>query len=193
VELKSFAFMVGLVFVAGQLPAQVPLVIANHSFEADAVTASPGYRTTLTGWTPTGQFGTNTAGMPFMDNGVVPDGTRVLFIQHAGSVSQTVSGFLANQGYTFKVRVNSRASSPPDAILRLSVNGNVIYGPTAVVEVGGTNPFTLISKNFLNATAGAFDIKIENTNPAPTDNTLLVDQIEIVPAPASASDWQHLK
>ena len=64
--------------------------IPNPSFEADTFTVSPGYVSgqtpaAITGWTadPTDHVGLNPAGglSPFANNGIIPDGTNVAFIE----------------------------------------------------------------------------------------------------------------
>lgn len=195
IRMKRFAAVAAITFGAlGVAQGQVALTINNASFEADTPTPPHGYRSSITGWTMSaGNFGVNTSPGSFMDNGIVPDGAQVLFIQQPASATQNVAGFLAMQPYTLKVRVNSRASTIP-AIVRLSVGGTEIVPPTPVATVGGTNPFTLITKNFQKTTAGAYDLTIENTN-GPADNTLLVDLVEIVPGPpnAASADWLNLE
>jgi hypothetical protein len=83
--LAAFAL---IVFNASAQP-----VIINASFEADDVPPGAGYGA-ITGWTPGGAIGTsygiNGAGGVFADNGVIPDGTRVGFMQSSGTLSQVV-------------------------------------------------------------------------------------------------------
>jgi len=63
--------------------------IPNPSFEADTFTAFPGYISgagngPITGWTANNndRVGLNPAGgTPFSDNGTIPDGNNVAFIQ----------------------------------------------------------------------------------------------------------------
>ena len=67
--------------------------IPNPSFETDTFTVFPGYisgNMAITGWTanPTDEVGLNPAGgTPFADNGAIPDGNNVAFIQ-AGATSE---------------------------------------------------------------------------------------------------------
>ena len=73
--------------------------IPNPSFEADTFTVFPGYvgdqtTPTITGWTVDAPEG---AGLnpiadgrsPFADNGTIPDGKQVLFIQSGANTSET--------------------------------------------------------------------------------------------------------
>jgi len=77
--------------------------IPNPSFEADTFTGWPGYIATagnhaITGWTASNdaKVGLNPAGgSPFADNGAIPDGKNVAFIQsqdEATTLSTTITG-----------------------------------------------------------------------------------------------------
>src|ERR1039457_6047976 len=85
--------------------------IPNPSFETDTFTTSPGYvsvNASITGWTatPTDEVGLNPAGgSPFADNGALPAGNNVAFIQSgssgdpsAGTLSTTISGLTVGNG-----------------------------------------------------------------------------------------------
>ncbi len=70
------------------------IVVTNPSFQADNFPTFPGYRgggnpAAIKGWN--GSAGINGsdlgAGVPFADNGAIPGGTRVAFIQGAGSLA----------------------------------------------------------------------------------------------------------
>jgi hypothetical protein len=85
--------------------------IVNPGFQADNYATFPGYNgdpgnpAQPTGWTQTGGGGVNGsdigAGAPFSD-GATLDGTRVGFIQGAGTVSQTLSGLTPGKQYYFQ-------------------------------------------------------------------------------------------
>jgi hypothetical protein len=66
-------------------------------FEFDPLPPSPGYGA-ISGSTPGGQrtdgYGLNVANSSFADNGLIPDGAKVAFIQDNGTLSQVLSGFL---------------------------------------------------------------------------------------------------
>src|SRR6202012_4896502 len=64
--------------------------IPNPSFEASTFTAAPGYAYLnggIPGWTylDATRVGQNSAGGPFADNGAIPDGNNVGFVQSAGN------------------------------------------------------------------------------------------------------------
>src|SRR5690348_9328171 len=78
-----------LVMLALASPLTAAPTIPNPSFEADAFTVFPGYisgNSPITGWTAgdPARAGINPGGgSPFADNGVVPNGSQVAFIQNA--------------------------------------------------------------------------------------------------------------
>src|SRR5437667_9295917 len=118
--------------------------IPNPSFEADTFTVFPGYVSgngAITGWTANNndRVGLNPGGgSPFADNGTIPDGANVAFIQSgtAGgtTLSTTISGLTAGQAYKVTFRCNARNGQTP--ILKVEINGTQILG-TTVGSVGG--------------------------------------------------------
>jgi hypothetical protein len=78
--------------LGGVRPVQAQVTIINPSFEADPVPSYPGYTTAITGWTSSNSMnyangtnnngaGLNSAGGPFANNGAIPDGSQVAFLQ----------------------------------------------------------------------------------------------------------------
>src|SRR5271157_4948767 len=116
--------------------AALAQTIPNPSFETDTFTVWPGYISdqsppAITGWTadsPNGA-GLNPIGdgrSPFADNGAIPDGKQVLFIQSGANtlettVSTTISGLTVGTTYKVTLRANGRGGQRPD--LRISIDG----------------------------------------------------------------------
>ena len=82
--------------------AAVGQTIPNPSFETDTFATAPGYisvNAPITGWTanPDDEVGLNPAGgqSPFADNGVIPNGNNVAFVQ-AGSATDSQQGSLSD-------------------------------------------------------------------------------------------------
>src|SRR5262249_24944902 len=101
----------------------VAQTIPNPSFEANAAFAvSPGYvsgNTAIVGWTasPTDRVGLTPGGgqKPFADNGAIPQGTRVAFIQSdsgiVSTLSTTITGLVAGTHYRVQFRANQRSGT----------------------------------------------------------------------------------
>ena len=185
----SQIILVGVVScaLAGSSPAQT---ITNPSFEADTFTAFPGYYTQagngpITGWTASGGAGLNpAAGSPFADNGAIPAGSQVAFIQNSpsSSLSTVISGLTVGLTYKVNFRVNARSGNTP--ALKVDIDGNNIIN-TAVTSVGGANPY----KYF------AFDFVAPTTSPTMTlrsdsggDNTVVLDDFSIA---VRDSGWSY--
>jgi hypothetical protein len=123
--------------------------VANSSFETDTFTVNPGYcgsNGPITGWTSSGATGLNPAGgNPFANNGLVPHGMNVAFIQGSGSLSQSISGFEAGKTYRLTYYENARAGYPvPNQEVRLGTQILIASHSVAAVESAST-----YTKNYL--------------------------------------------
>ncbi len=158
--------------------------IPNPSFELDATpTNFPGYisgNASITGWTtndPTrtglnpGVFGGFDT--PFADNGIIPQGARVAFVQSTGgmsTLSTSITGLTAGTWYRVQFRANSRsATSLVGAACRINGGEPMPFGAPA----GGYSTVTALFK----ATATSAALEISNTTSA--DSTLLLDNFTI--------------
>ncbi len=174
-----------------RLPAQT---ITNPSFESDTFTVFPGYisgNTPITGWTAgnDSRAGINPAGgSPFADNGTIPSGSQVAFIQNDvnSSLSTVISGLTIGQAYKVNFRVNARTGLGDDSTpnLKVDIDANNIIN-TAVTPVGGANPYKYFAFDF---TATAPDQTMTLRNDAPGDRTLLLDDFSIAPR---NSGWSY--
>ena len=70
--------------------------VLNASFEVGALLEGVGYGA-IPGWV--GGSGVNNVSQPFLDNGTIPDRTRVAFLQGATSMSQEVVGLTPGESY----------------------------------------------------------------------------------------------
>ena len=170
--------------------------VSNSSFEVDAVPGFPGYGT-ITDWSGSGPaVGLNTSAGPFWDNGSITSGTQCAFIQGVLSLTQNVQGFEAGYNYDFRIRVNYREASALQARLQVTVGTTVVIPNTQVPVAGGPagtgNPFTLMTATFASPGTGTFPVKIENLESA-GDNTLLLDEVEILPVVSAVKDWQLMQ
>jgi hypothetical protein len=170
-------------------------LISNPSFEFNSFTNSPGYisgNTNIVGWTTTdpAHAGLNPAGgnNPFADNGTVPDGNNVAFIQSLGgnsSLSTVFSNLTVGQTYKVNFRVNARNSTNYIPNLNVSIDTSNIVNST-VTPVYSKNPYKYFAFDF---TAGATNRTMTLRNDATTgDNTVLVDAFDIA---VRNSGWSY--
>jgi hypothetical protein len=157
-----------------------PPQVANPSFEVDAVPPFPGYGS-ITGWT-VGGGGINNSSGPFHDNGTIPDGEKIAFIQSDGTMSQVVSGFIAGASYQIRYFENARnCCSGTAPFVEVRIGGNTIVAPHAVPPVGGSNPYREVISDPFVATASSLELAFIKSNPQGGDTTLLIDNVSIVP------------
>ena len=171
----------GLLLVGTVLGQTIP----NPSFEADTFNNFPGYisgNAPITGWTANNndRVGINPGGgSPFADNGTIPDGHNVAFLQSFGSDNTTLSTTISDlvPGNTYKVtfRCNARGGQTP--ILKVEIDGTLIVGVT-VASVGGTNPYKYCVFDFT-ATDTTHGLTLRNDTDAGGDNTVCVDDFRI--------------
>jgi hypothetical protein len=129
---------------------------------------------------------------PFANNGTIPDGSQVAFLQYttgAGTlaISQTISGLTTGQEYTLSLFYNARAGVGT-AGLALSLDGGAttVFTDPIVTPVGGTNSYYFETVQFT-ATTTSVNLWIRNTSTAVGDNALLVDNVSltVVPEPSA--------
>lgn len=185
----------------------------NPGFEANTFPTFPGYISgagngPITGWTgaPADRVGLNpSGGTPFANNGTIPEGTKVAFLQATGaaipSLQTTVSGLTIGTKYNVSLRVNARYHATANLpFLVFSTDGT---GPTVATEVSRAStvvdatPYRTAAYEFT-ATATSHVITLANTKPtvAPSstangDHTLLLDDVTVVPSTGawSFSAW----
>ena len=153
----------------------------NPSFEANSFTVFPGYHHqagngAIVGWTPSGGAGLNpSSGSPFANNGIIPNGSQVAFIQNGAdsSLSTVIPNLTIGQTYKVNFRVNARSGNTPN--LKVDIDGNNVIS-TAVTAVGGTNPYKFFAFDF---TATATSQTMTLRNDAAPDNTVVLDDFSI--------------
>ena len=168
--------------------------ILNPSFEKDTFTTFPGYVSgngPITGWTGNNndRVGLNPAGgSPFADNGTIPAGSQVAFIQSDVAVvggvtlSATLSDLVVGETYKVTFRVNARGGNTPN--LKVDIDSTRIID-TGVTAVGGTAPYKYFAFDF---TASATTQTLTLRNDAAGDNTALVDDFSIA---LKSSGWSY--
>ena len=192
--MKTLRFILSpvVLFLILKAPALRAQSIPNPGFEADSFSVYPGYASQnggLSGWTFTGGVGLNPAsGNPFANNGAIPQGGNVAFIQSSNSTLETlgttITGLTPGATYVVRFRANSREGYPVPAST-WTVNGRNM--PFFSSRAGNaTTGYLYFSANFT-ATAATAALTINNRSPV--DTTLLVDDFSIAPAPPATSAW----
>lgn len=177
---------------AGSVTSQVArltvgnIAIANPSFELDTFTVFPGYvngNGPITSWNSLGGHGINPGGgSPFADNGTIPHGAQVAFMQDNGALSQTLSGFTVGGQYYVHYYENARGGNTP--AVEVQVAGNPVVASHILNSVGGSNPYREVSSAMFSATAADLELSFIKSNPLGGDNTALIDNVAIIQVPA---------
>ena len=163
------------------------LPMTNPSFEADTFSVFPGYVSgngPITGWNALGGHGVNpgVGFSPFADNGAIPHGTKVAFMQADGPMTQRVTGFTPGATYYVHYYENSRGGNTPAIAVTITDDTNTLtlVAEHVVTSVGGSNPYyEVFSQSFI-ATAAEMTLAFVKSNPRSGDNTVLVDNVAII-------------
>ena len=164
------------------------VAILNPSFEADSFAVFPGYvsgSAPITGWTALDNHGVNPIAdgqSPFANNGVIPHGVQVAFLQGDGALSQTISGFTVGGDYYVHYYENSRGGYSVPSI-EVKVGETTVVSAHAVPPVGGGNPYRRVSSEMFVASAASLDLAFVKSNPLGGDSTALIDNVAIIQVP----------
>ena len=178
----------------GSVPSKIAkltvgIAMTNPSFEVDTFTSFPGYVSgngPITGWDSLPNHGINPGGgSPFADNGSIPNGSQVAFMQGDGALSQTVTGLTANTQYYVHYYENARTGGTP--FLEVRVASNTVVAVHGVTQVGGSNPYHEIYSDVFAATDTQQLLEFVKSNPLGGDTTALVDNVAIVAIPAGTA------
>ncbi len=190
--------LIDSVSVIQRNPGQI--VVANPSFEGSTNESwiYPGYISNIGGWATTGNTGVNTGSGPFANNGNVPDGSQVGFLQNnssstaQASFSQTLTGMTIGTTYQLKFYYNARSTSGVSSgggypTMNVTLGSSTLANNLAVTPVGGSNPYDLFTANYT-ATSTSALLDVANGaafgSGAP-DSTLLVDNFSLAPVTAT--------
>ena len=199
--------LAGLFLMSLHLPLAAQTIL-NPSFEQDVFTVFPGYVSvqpdgqTITGWdgAPSNRFGLNpSAGSPFADNGAVPQGTNVAFLQTAQDAPEPteihtdITGLTTGTTYRLYFRANVRSgthvgATPSRLVVSIGDAGSEQEVLNAdVFPVGGTTPYHYVYVDFT-ATGATQRLLLRNTQAA-VDNSIVVDDFTIAPSPLTNPAW----
>src|SRR6187401_2896307 len=122
-ELTRWQPLVALIAFSASCYRSEAQTIPNPSFEADTFTVDPGYvsgNSPITGWTGNDatKYGINPAiTSPFANNGTIPHGNKVAFLQSGAaggtSVTTSITGLTPDTVYKVSFRVNARSGQNP--------------------------------------------------------------------------------
>ncbi|HOW63661.1 MAG TPA: immunoglobulin domain-containing protein [Candidatus Paceibacterota bacterium] len=178
----------------------IGLPMNNPSFEEDSFLSWPGYsgdnvgnantppgpNIPITGWTQSDLAGSginpiSNGESPFADNGIIPNGKQVIFIQSDSTINQTVSGLTAGSQYYVHYYENSRTTVTPS--LEVQIDTTTLIPAHAVPAVRGSNPYREVYSDVFTASAASIDLAFAKSNPLGGDSTVLIDNVAIVPVP----------
>lgn len=182
------------------------ITVLNPSFE-DNTTPTPGYGA-INDWTSTDTSltGVNAEGGPFANNGAIPNGLQVAFVQSnsgvAEGISQSLSGFVTGQTYDLSFYYNARyatfpAAADPLMVVTLGSSTLTPSGGVTVVPASASYSTTVpyhFAQYLYTATGSTATLTFSNTNTALdsagnqfNDSTLLLDNVNVssVPEPDS--------
>lgn len=180
-----------VVCLAGMAAGGRAQTMANPGFESDTFSVSPGHinaNAPITGWTANrGDLaGLNPAGGTnvFANNGTIPQGTRVAFLQGAtgatppSALSTTITGLTPGQAYKLMFRCNVRTTNAAvaGANLRAAIDNSLMLSLSNLVPVTGTNPYRYLAFDF---TASAASHTLSLTNDRPAESAALIDDFSI--------------
>ena len=149
---------------------------------------------TMPGWTYTPNsttkdygYGLGSPSGEFVKNCGPIDGTYALFIQRAGSVSQTVTGLTPGEYYTYSFAYDARNAADKKAGIQAWLDDYRLLSHTCSSQ----NPFHTYDVIF-QATSDTATISFKNTYDQAKDSSLLVDAVSMTLAqdnPWRQSDW----
>ncbi|MEO7679011.1 MAG: immunoglobulin domain-containing protein, partial [Verrucomicrobiota bacterium] len=157
--------------------------IANRSFEADTFIMDPGYVSLngpITGWNALDGHGINPGpSSPFADNGTIPNGRQVAFLQADGPLSQLLNGFTVGSQYYVVYSENARSGGVPSIEVKIGDTTIVPVHPRA--PVGGGNPYIQTTSDVFTASAASLELAFIKSNPQGGDTTALIDNVLVFP------------
>lgn len=171
----------------------VGIALANPSFEEDIFSTYPGYVSgnwDITAWTALGGHGLNPTSdgqSPFADNGLIPHGAQVAFMQENGPLSQTVTGLTTGADYYLHYYENARTVTTVPS-MEVQLGGVTVVPAHSVPPVRGGAYYEIYGDAF-EATASELLLSFIKGAPAGGDCTALIDNVAIVEIPSGTAPF----
>ena len=172
----------------------VGIPMENSSFEADVFDSWPGYVSgnfPITAWETLGGHGINPVSNgsgPFADNGSIPHGGHVAFLQADGKMSQTVHGLTPGAEYYVHYYENAR-TGPTYPAIEVTVGGVTVLPAHSVAPVNSGNAYYSVSSSVFKADAADLELAFIKSAPSGGDCTALIDNVAIIPVAAGTKPW----
>ncbi len=147
--------------------------VSNPGFEQEDLPAGVGYGD-VGAWTGQGGVGLNGPGGPFHDNGTIPDGSQIAFIQGTGSLSQEVVGLAPGSTYWLQFAYNARNCCGGTIGLTVRFAGEDLFADPDVVAT--LEQYNVVVVPF---TPGSATGLLEFATNAVDDATVLLDAVNI--------------
>lgn len=152
--------------------------VRNASFETSALTPGAGYGP-IEAWSgAVASTGLNALGMPFFDNGILPDRQQLAFLQGPQALSQRVVGLVPGQRYGVQAYYNARNCCGGVVDFQVRFDGVALGSVPGVAPVGEGQGFAFFHAFFV---ASASEGLLELVSAAVGDASLLVDAVSIAP------------
>src|SRR3954463_852701 len=180
--LRAGAFVALLAEMAAR---SAGLSVVNAGFESNTFTNFPGWiqdNGAITAWFSSAHSGVNPlqdGRSPFADNGAIPEGTRVAFIQGNGSLVQSLGGFIAGGVYQLAYSENACAQCGALPTVAATIGATTIVAAHSVNPVGGINPYTEIRSAPFVAALANMDLVIANSS-TESNATVLIDNVRVL-------------
>ena len=149
--------------------------VRNPSFEANPPGPSPSYGP-IASWASTGGSGVNNVSGPFADNGTIPDGMQVGFVQGPQTLSQQIVGLTPGKRYWLQFFYNARAAGATAISLTSRFGGAVL---STIADIDFTGGYRFHNVSFVPAAADGL-LEFVTQVGAGVDATLLLDGVNIV-------------
>jgi subtilisin family serine protease len=164
-------------------PGNVAPAIENAGFETPFVGSGGGayqYGPVGGAWLFDGSAGISGNGSGFTSgNPNAPQGTQVAFLQGDGSISQFVNNFQAGTRYTLTFQAAQRV------IWQTSYQQiEVFVGSQSLGKIKPSDTtYSRVTITFVAPVTGGATLRFDGLNPAGGDNTVFIDDVQIVNAP----------